>query len=218
MTAPAFVTAQMVRDYISLEVAATSQYSDATLGSNIRAAANMMEFTTRRWLYGRTAATFTATTNGQASVTIPGLRTATSATVNGSALDVDESYWLVPDPAQTGLYTAIQLRAVGRDWRYSRDWFDRGLDLPGPGDYSSTPNDLVIVGDWGFLAGTEPEEVLHVNKVLAGFLTLRPAALLSGGFSTQQGSSFDLSAFPIEFQAFVSRWQLRRMVAAVGVG
>lgn len=219
MTVPAFVTAQQVRDYIGLDPSATSRYSDSTLGSNMRAAGDWLEARTNRFLWDRTA-TVTLTTNGQASVQIPGLRAASSVLLSGTTLEVDETYWLIPDVRQNGTYVGLQVRPHGDrySWRRSADWFDRGLDLPGrPGsDYASLPNDLVIAGTWGYAAGTEPEEALHAYKVLAAYFTKRPDALLSGGYVTEDGNAFDLSQYPVEVQTFVTGWQLRPMAVAVG--
>lgn len=224
MTAPAFVTAQMVRDYLNLEASGSSRYSDSTLGSNIRAAANFLERRTNRYLFDRTTSV-TITTNGKAYIQIPGLRAASSVELAGGALTADTSYWLVPDEMDTGLYTGVQLRGFnttrGGPWYLGvPDWFERNLDHPywntgpGAGNYS-LPNDLVITGTWGFVAGTEPEEVLHVNKVLAAYFTKRPDAVLSGGVVTEEGGIFDLSQLPIEVAAFISDWRLG--AAAVSV-
>lgn len=222
MTAPAFVTAEQLRTYMGLEADSTSRYSDGTLGSNIRAASNWLERRTNRWLWNRPGITLTLTTNGKASLQIPGLRTVTSVTRSGSTLDVDSGYWLIPDERQTGLYTALALRGTGRGDSYlaNPQWFDRNLDHPywrsGPGGSGSLPNDLVIVGDWGFLdASTTPEEVLHVTKVLAGYFTRRPDAVLSGALTTEFDGSFDLANLPVEVQAFVTAWSLRPMASAV---
>lgn len=220
MTVPAFVTAQMVREYIGLESDATSRYSDATIGSNMRAAGDWLEQRTHRFLWDRTA-TVTLTTNGQASTQIPGLRVPSSVLLAGTTLDVDETYWLIPDARQTGLYTGLQVRPHGgrAGFLRSSEWFDRGLDLPGrPGGdfaYSSLPNDLVVAGAWGFVAGSEPEEALHAYKVLAAYFTKRPDAILSGGFMTEDGNSFDLSQYPVEVSTFVAGWMLRPMAVAV---
>lgn len=224
MSVPAFVTEQMVRDVIGLEPAATSRYSSDTISSNMRSAASFLERKTHRILFDRTT-TVRISTEGKASVTIPGLRTASSVSHLGSTLSVDETYWLRPDPLNTGLYTAIQLRAFDIDsgaWYLSHaDWFDRNLDSPywthGPGRHGALPNDLEIVGAWGFLAGEEPEELLHAYKVLAAWYTKRGDILLGGSFNTEEGSTFDLSQYPVEVQAVISgEWKLPAMAVSIG--
>lgn len=221
MTAPAFITATQVRDYLGLVPDATSRYSDSSLGSNIRAASNFLERRTNRWLWNRTGEALTLTTNGKASLQIPGLRTVTSVTLSGASMTQDASYWLIPDEKQTGLFTALALRGTGGGGGYlsNPQWFDRNLDHPywqGRNGFGSLPNDLVITGDWGFAdASTTPEEVLHAAKVLAGYFTKRPDALLSGALSTEFEGSFDLSSLPVEVQAFISDWRIRPMAASV---
>lgn len=219
MTQPIGVDA--VRTYISLDVAATSRYNDATLGSNIRAAASWMERHSHRWLWDRPDETFRASSNGQAYVTIPGLRESSEIVQSEATLTVDETTWLVPDPLNTGLYTGIQLRSFdggrGRDWYLSvPSWFDRNLDHPYwmQGNRGALPNDLSIRGSWGFEAGSEPEELLHVCKVLSAYFTKRPDAVLAGAISTPDGNVLDLSQFPVEVRAFLDVWTIQPMVMA----
>lgn len=223
----AFVSEQSVRDYLALNVDSTSRYTDSTLGSNIRAASEFLERATNRYFADRPSMTYTLTSHGAAQVPLPGLRNVSSVTLAGSALVVDESYWLIPDVMQTGVYTGLQFRAFGtRDdgpafLRYS-DWFDRNLDSPKwpgnwGGDGGSLPNDLVIVADGGYSAATLPEAVRHATKVLAAYYTLRPTALLSGAQQSPDGTTFDLSDLPVEVREFVNRWRLNdRRVVTVG--
>ena len=208
----AIVQAAAVREYMALNsTASDSKYTDATIGSNINAAINVLERHTHRRLAPVTQ-TLKFTTNGAAIVTIPGLRTATSVTLQGAVLVADSTYWLINDPQQTGVATAVQLRAFGtqRQGSYlsNPEWFDRNLDSPKYyGGFSSLPNDLVIVGDWGYVDdSTMPEAVRHHVKVLASFFTKRPDALLSGGITTPDGNSFDLSHYPVEVQDFIREW------------
>jgi hypothetical protein len=228
VTAPAFVTAAQVREYLELnDPGSSSKYSDATIGSNIRAASYTLERVTHRWFADRTATTLKFTTNGAASVLLPGLRTATTVTMQGAGLTEDSTYWLVPDDAQSGVFTALQVRpfASGRAgawWLSNPEWFDRNLDSPfypanrGYG-YTSLPNDLVIVGDWGYEDDDNfPEPIRLATKALAGYYTLHPSALLSGAQSTGEGNIFDLSRLPIEVQSFVAEWRLGQQAASVG--
>lgn len=216
MTAPSFITEASVRDYLGLNsVSSDSRYSDSTLGSNIRAASWTLERATGRFFGDRTQ-TLTFTTNGAAFITIPGLRSASSIASYGTALTVDESYWLIPDAQQSGIYTGVQLRAFtsgqnGPWWLHYSSWFDQNLDSylhPNNRGASSSPNDLVIAGTWGYTAADFPEPVRHATKVLAAYYTKRPDAILSGGITTPDGNSFDLSRFPVEVQAFIKDWRV----------
>jgi hypothetical protein len=217
MTAPSFITAASVRDYLGLNsVSSDSKYSDSTLGSNIRAASWTLERATGRFFGDRTQ-TLKFTTNGAAFVTIPGLRTVgTPVTNQGVTLTEDETFYLIPDSQQSGVYTGIQFRAFGTGssggawWMHNPEWFDRNLDSylhPGNrGGATSLPNDLVLPGSWGYT--DIPEPILHATKVLAAFYTKRPDAILSGAITTPDGNSFDLSQFPVEVQAFIKDWRI----------
>jgi len=221
-----FVTAASVREYLGLNsVSSDSKYSDTTIGSNIRSATNALERHTGRRFESVTA-TLKFTTNGAAFLTIPGLRTATAVTLQGVALTADTTYWLVPDALQTGVYTGIQFRAFGTQrqggpwWLSNPEWFDRNLDSPWyPGNYggvSSLPNDLSIAGAWGYVDdATMPEAVRHAVKVLAGYYTKRPDAILSGGITTPDGNTFDLTRYPVEVQDFIREWSVSPMVVNV---
>lgn len=223
MTAPSLVTAASVREYMGLNAVSTdSRYSDATIGSNIRAAGSLLERRTGR-LFGDQTLTLKFTTNGATLIPLPGLRAATSVTLNSATLTADQTYYLVPDVQQTGIYTGIQFRAFetratrGPWYLGNSEWWDRGLDLPhvGLGQFTSLPNDLVIVGTWGYTDALLPEEARHATKVLAAYYTKRPDALLSGGITTE-GGVFDLSAYPIEVQDFIRAWAVGSFVTAVG--
>ena len=223
MIAPTLCTVLQVREYIALyTVSSSSKYTDSTIGSNIRAAGAWMERRTGRIFGNQSATTKKFTTNGKPSILLPGLRTATTVTLDGSALTADETYWLLPDAQQTGLYTGIQFRAWstgGAPWYLGvPDWWDRGLDMPGGSSAGgSLPNDLSILGDWGYVDdATMPEEVRHTAKVLAAYFTKRPDAILGGALATPEGGVVDLSQFPIEVQSFVSDWRIEQGVEAVG--
>lgn len=222
------VSEQAVRDYLTLNVDSTSRYTDATIGSNIRAAAEFIERATNRYFANRLAMTYLVTTEGAAGVTLPGLRTATTVTLGGTVLAAgDDGYHLLPDAFQTGVYIGMQFRPYGT--RYDgpaylgrSDWFDRNLDSPKwPGNWGSAggslPNDLSILGDWGYTDALMPEAARQANKVLAAYFTIRPQALLSGASISPDGSAFDLSDFPPEFRRFVDLWRLGgRRIVTVG--
>lgn len=218
----AIVTEAAVREYMALNsTASDSKYTDATIGSNIRAATNVLERHTHRKLAPVTQ-TMKFTTNGQAAVTIPGLRTATSVTLQSAALVADSTYWLINDPQQTGVATAIQFRAFGTSrqgglsYLSNPEWFDRNLDSPRWQQMGSLPNDLVIAGDWGYVDdATMPEAVRHATKVLAAYFTKRPDAILSGGITTPDGNTFDLSQYPGEVVDFIKEWDAGSQVAGL---
>jgi hypothetical protein len=208
------VSEQSVRDVIKLNASATSNYSSDQITSNIQAATWFLEKLTQRRLLDVTA-TLKFTTNGKASLPIPGLRTASSVALNGAALTADSSYWLIPDEYQTGNYTRVQVRPFtagsGSDWYKSiPNWFDLNLDSPKARAYyadGGLPNDLVIAGSWGYTDAGMPEHVRLATKAAAAFLTLRSDVMLSGARVTPEGSLFDLTAWPLEVQSFVGTWR-----------
>ena len=177
MTTPLIISAQDVRDYLDLNSPGTqSSYSDATIGSNIRSALYYLEHKTGRFLYDRPATTWVipGATMIRAQVAIPGFRAFTSVTWGGSSLTVgftagtSASCWAIPDQLNTGEYVALQFRAWRADsdrpwWLADQRWWDKALDSPFyPGNWgggyawTSMPDDLVIVGDGGYAAGSEP--------------------------------------------------------------
>lgn len=214
MTTPAFTTEAAVREIVDLNGASSSRYSSDTIGSNIRDASWFLEKATGRIFRDESALTLKFTTNGQASVYIPGLRTASAVTLNGATLTADSSYWLIPDVQQTGVALAIQVRPFDRGgdgtWYLGiPDWFERNLDSPKWSTRytdGSLPNDLSIAGAWGYTDATLPEPVRRNTARLAAFYTLRSDALLSGARATEAGI-FDLSNLPIEVQAFIHDWK-----------
>ena len=213
-----FVSEQAVREYLSLNAPGTdSKYTDATIGSNIRTAGWTLERAVSR-VFGDVTKTLTFSTDGQAQMWIPGLRTATSVTLQGAALTSDATFWLLPDVQQTGVATGIQFRAFGRNgYLGNPEWFDRNLDSPYyPGNMGGLPNDLVIAGAWGYVAGTEPDPFLLATKALAAWYTLRPDALLSGTKFTPDGAIFDLSRYPTEVAAFIADWKGGEQAILVG--
>ena len=79
MIAPTLCTVLQVREYMDLNtVGSSSKYSDSTIGSNIRAAGAWMERRTGRIFGNQSATTKKFTTHTKASLTLPGLRTATA--------------------------------------------------------------------------------------------------------------------------------------------
>lgn len=230
MSAPSFVGVQAVLDYLQLNSpGTTSQYSSATIGSNIRAASWTLEKATSRWFNDRPAVTWTGTSNGRAQMFIPGFRTVTAASIQTAPLVSNASYWLLPDVQQSGIYTGLQLRAftsAGRDpsrpWLANPNWFDINADSPYyPANYggaygqSSMPNDIVITGDGGYLAANLPEPLLHATKVLAAFYTLRPNSLLADVAITPAGGVVNYSQMPAEVTAFIREWSIGEAAVAI---
>jgi hypothetical protein len=210
-----FVSVAEVRAYLDLNSpGSSSKYSDATIGSNIMSAGWTLERACQR-LFGDTSRTLTFSTDGRAQMSIPGLRVASTVTLQGTALTASSTYWLLPDVQQTGVATGIQFRAFrgpgsGGWWLGNPEWFDRNLDspfYPGNSGHSGTlPNDLSIAGDWGY--ATIPDPVLLATKALASWYTLRPDALLSGVRFSPDGNVFDLSRLPTEVAQFIESWKV----------
>lgn len=217
---PAFTNASNVRAYSGIDAidAADDRWNEAQLSSNIRAASAFLERRTGRQFELQTATTRKFTTNGEAFVALPGLRTATSVTLSGTALTADDTYHLIPDAQQTGLSIGIQFRPFGRraDYRSWPNWFDTNLDRRWYPGYTSDPNDLVITGDWGF--EELPAELVHATNVLASWYTRRPDALLGGVQVSPNGTEIDLSALPVEVVEFIRAWKIGSESSIVSVG
>ena len=223
------IAVQTVLDYMALNSpGSTSQYSSGTIGSNIRSAAAQLEKATQRWFMDRPAVTWTGTSNGRAQVYIPGFRSFTSVTIQTAALISGSSYWALPDAQNSGIYTAIQLRAFtsqsrdpAKPWLANPNWFDIGADSPWyPPNYggayaqSSLPNDLVVVGNGGYTDATLPEPYLEAVKIWAAFKTMRPASLLADVAITPQGGVVTYSQLPAEVSSFISEWKIGETAVA----
>ena len=233
------VTTDAVREYLELNTpGSTSKYSDATIGSNIRAAQSKLEKWTHRFLVDRPSYTWSATTMLAAQIAIPGYRTFTSTTFGGTILSVaipgdgntSPSAWAIPDDLNTGTFIALQFRP----WRADSDmpwwlalggqnsWFDQAADNPfdprnrgGGYAWTSMPNDLVIVGNAGWDStlpvdtyGGYPSDFLHATKVLAAFYTMRPAAILADVAITPAGGVLNYSRMPPEVLDFIAAFKI----------
>lgn len=213
---PAFVNASNVRSYAGID-GINAPWTEANLGSNIRAASAFLQKRTGRQFEVQLATTKTFTTNGEAYISIPDLRTTTSVILNGSAQTADTDYYFIPDHQQTGVYIGIQFRPFGSraDYRSFSNWFDTNLDRRWYTGYTSDPNDLVIgPADWGH--SPLPDEVMHATKVLAAWYTRRPDSLLGGVSVTAQGTEIDMSMIPAEVRQFIEDWKLSAQVVGVG--
>jgi len=212
----AFVIPSQVRDYLN-EQALTGSWSDAQIGSNIRAASANLQRWTGRQFEAQTAASKTFTTNGQAVIHIPDVRSVSSVSSHGSPLTVDEGYWLVPDRYDQSVAIGMTFRVVnsGQDplwYLHDSQWWDKGLDLYHR-SWASSPNDLVVVGDWGW--DPLPEPLLHATKVLAGYYTLRPASILADVRITEGGAILSYRSLPQEVQDFVTDWRIGPMAVMI---
>jgi len=206
-----------VRTYLDIN-GTTGQFSDATIGSNIRAAASLLQGSTGRQFEPQSGATKKFTTEGRPYISIPDLRTATSVTLQGAALTADASYWLIPDSGQS-VYIGIQFRAFGQhnepSYLSNPQWFDRNLDTYWRRgmNVTSLPNDLIITGDWGY--SPLPDEFLHATKILAAFYTRRPASVLSDSAVTPDGNFLRYSQLPIEVRGFIEDWQVGAQLVSI---
>lgn len=217
-----------VRAYLKLEVnnpLGSSQYTDATISSNILAAQNTLEQATNRWFVDRVATTWSKTTLFSPVIAIPGFRTFTTVTWNGTVQvtsGTTQTVWPIPDSGQTGLYTALQFRPLnpGGAWYLSDPlWWDKGMDFglasARGAVNTSTPLDLVIVGNGGYAEGTYPYALKHAVKVLASFYTMRPNSLLADSAITPQGGIVTYSTMPNEVADFIKSFRGGQQVASM---
>lgn len=222
------VSVAEVRAYLKLEAnnpTGSSQYSDATITSNILASQGTIEQGTSRWWVDRPAVTWTGTSLNRTVVAIPGFRAFTSITQNGTALafsGAGQVVFPIADNAQSGLYVGLQFRAFdpyrARAIYSDPLWWDKGMDLPlgrGPWYQTSQPADLVVVGDGGYTTSSYPFAFLHAVKVLAGFYTQRPNSLLADVAITPQGGVINYSQLPAEVAAFIKEFRAGPQVVSV---
>jgi len=222
------VTAQADRDMIGITTAA-GQWADTPLNSHILSAQETIERDTGRWFIDRPATTWTGTTNGRAQVYVPGFRTVTGVTLLTAPLVANASFWALPDTLQTGIYTAIQLRAFvsqsrdpSRPWLANPNWFDINADSPYyPGNYggvwgrTSLPNDLVVSGDGGYLTANLPNPFLDAVKFLSAFYAARTQAILADVAITPAGGVLNYSQFQQEANHFIAAWKLGEQAVSV---
>jgi len=210
-----FVTAADVRTFANIS-GTTGRYSDANISSNVLVAQDFISREAHRQFAKRDAVTLTFTTDGRAGFAIPDLRTATTVTWDGATLTEGETYDLIPDARQSGVYVAIQLRPVDRGgkWYYGNpDWWDRGLDWPRRTVGSDT-NDLTILGDWGW--DPLPYDLLHAVKAMAAWLIKRGDAVLAGAVADPAtGTVFDYTQLPTEVTGVIRAYSLREQIGSV---
>lgn len=234
------VTPGQLRDYLSLNAAASSSYSEDTLTSNIYASQQFLERECHRFFAQHDGVTWATTTMLQAQVPIPGFRSFDSITWGGAALTIstpsapadNPSVWglLEPSPGnEHPLVIALQFRPwrvdpSGAPW-YLADplWWDKALDSPFyPANYgggyawTSMPNDLVIVGDGGYASGEEPWELRQAVLQLAAFLTQTPGGLFSTQVLTPSGGSMEYTELPPYVSRFIATNRMGKQAVSVG--
>lgn len=204
---PAFVNASNVRAYLTV-TGITGQWDAALIGSNISAASGYLQRRTGRQFEAQVAATKKFSTHGKAYLTIPDLRTVTSVTLNDATLTADETYYLIPDRNNSGVFVGIEFPGYRSRWSKGLNDFDINYNHLRWGGlaFDTLPNNLVIVGDWGHVP--LPDELLQATVVLAGWYTIRPDALLANAKQTPEGNVFDLSGLPVEVTEFISAWKI----------
>lgn len=208
MSMSLWIPAQSVRDALSIDTA-VGRYTDANIGSNIRAAQSYIQRASSRQFEVETA-TRRFSTNGAPIVAIPDLASATSVALQGTELTADESYWLHPDARHSGVYVAVQLRQFGAGrlgYLSNPEWFDRNMDSPKALAYASTglPNDLAVTGTWGW--AERPDDVLAGVKALAAWLLKRMDAVLAGAVQDATGAVLDYSQWPVEARTVVELYR-----------
>lgn len=213
-----FATAAELRSYLDV-ASTTGRASDTNLNLMLQAASDFLERATGRIIASSPSNTQrTFSTMGRAAMTIPDLRTVSAASLQGTTLTADSTYWLIPSRQQPvsgdPIYTGIQLHAYSRwDYRANPEWFDRNLDRwRWQGGYS-LPNDLVITGLWGW-ANTPPQWKL-ATLVLAGYEYKRPDSLLANVAITPEGGVLNYGDMPPEVSELIDMWKLGEMVVTL---
>lgn len=213
-----FATAAELRSYLDVS-STTGRASDTNLNLFLQSASDFLERSTGRLIASSPSNTQrTFSTFGQAAITIPDLRVASTVTLQSTSLIADSTYWLIPSRQQpeTGVtvYTGIQFRAYSTyDYRSNPEWFDRNLDnWRWPGGYA-LPNDLVISGLWGWT--TTPPQWKLATLVLAGYEYKRPDSLLANVAITPEGGVLNYGDLPPEVGELIAMWRLGDTVVSI---
>lgn len=236
------VTPQSIRDINGWDIQASGigagVYSDTIIGNHLLDAIGDIEKATRRYFVNKPGFSYQITSNGQAIIYVGGLRSASSVTWQGAVQTagtpgVGSGYQLLPDDQQSGVYLNIQFRPLrtpdsNGPWWLSlggatTNWFDTGADNPfdprnygGGYVYTSTAIDTIVVGDFGYAPGSEPNPFVHALEVYASWQQERPKSLLSDSVITPQGGVLSYSSLPSEIRTFISDWTAGKQVVSVG--
>lgn len=235
------ITPQTLRDMMGWDTDTAGQaqpsHTDTVLGNYLLDAIDELEKSTRRYFINKPGKTWQTTSYGRPILALPGIRTASSVTWMGAVqtagiVGQGSGYMLEPDAQQTGVYTAIAFRPMRADgsgpWWLSlggatTNWFDTGADSPyDPRNYgggyvnTSTEQDTVLVGDWGYAPGSEPNSFAHALGILSGWMAMRPLAILADSVITPQGGVISYSQMPPEVRQFVSDWTAGTQAVSLG--
>jgi hypothetical protein len=212
-----FATATELRSYLDI-AASTGRASDTNLNLFLQSASDFLERATGRLITASPSNTQkTFSTFGQAAITIPDLRVVSSATLQGTTLTANSTYWLIPSrqqPLDGTIYTGVQLQPYDRyDYRSNPEWFDRNLDQwRWQGGYQ-LPNDLVITGLWGWTS--VPPQWKLATLVLAGYEYKRPDSLLANVAITPEGGVLNYGDMPPEVGELIRMWRLGEAAVSV---
>ena len=214
-----FVDPQVVRDILQVNASqATTQWSNALIGSNIATASENLQRWTHRQFEpqgSNLAITRTFSTEGAGSVHLPDLRGATSVSLGGATLTQNETYYWVRDSQFPEVLVGIEFPSRTAGWYPGLNTFDINYNhLRWDGWRPQTlPGDLSITStQWGWVP--YPNALLHATAVLAAYYTLRSDALLSSAINRlEEGVIFDLSRYPIEVQDFVTTFKIEAPMA-----
>ena len=213
-----FVDPQVVRDILQVNASqATTQWSNALIGSNIATASENLQRWTHRQFEpqgSNLAVTRTFSTNGAGSIHLPDLRGASSVTLGGGALTENESYSWTRDSQFPEVFVGIEFPSRTAAWSRGLNTFDINYNhLRWDGRIQTLPGDLSITStQWGWVP--YPNALLHATAVLAAYYTLRSDALLSSAINRlEEGVIFDLSRYPIEVQDFVTNFKIEAPMA-----
>lgn len=234
------VVPQTIRDINGWD-SNTARYSDTVIGNHLLDSIGEIEKACVRYFVNKPGFTWQYTSNGAPLLYLAGLRSASSVAWQGAIQTAgvagtggSSGYLLLPDAQQTGIYTGIQFRPLrtpdtNGPWYWSlggpngTDWFSTGADNPfdprnygGGYVYTSSALDTVIVGDWGYAPGSEPNPFVSALEVLASWHQERTLSLLADSVITPQGGVLSFSGMPVEVKSFISQWAGGRQAVSVG--
>lgn len=234
------ITPGLLRDMMGWDTDTSTQtqpnHTDTILGNYLLDAIDELEKTTRRYFVNKPGKSWQTTSYGRPILALPGFRTVSSVTWQGAVQTAGtpgagSGYMLEPDAQQTGVYTSIAFRPMhtgeGPWWLSlggaNTNWFDTGADNPyDPRNYgagyifTSTEQDTIIVGDGGYAPTYEPGGFIHALGVLAGFMAMRPTALLADSVITPQGGVMSYASMPPEVSQFVKDWSAGTQAVSLG--